>query len=118
MSLHWLRPLALAVSSTWAIWVVVFAVGEAALDRNWFAPVVVVVLMVVSIVVGWRYEPVGGILLLLEGLLVCLAYPIGFLHAAKTGAMLFVIVTLGLPPILSGLLYLSAWNRTRSHPAT
>jgi hypothetical protein len=69
-----------------------------------------------SVLTAWKWPLVGGVLLILEGMIVCLEYPTGFLRAGQPAAMLFVLLTLGAPPIAGGLLALSAWYSTPMHP--
>jgi hypothetical protein len=69
---------------------------------------------VASIVVAWRNPVAGGGLLLLEGLV------LGFLVATYMPAHYrrFDFLTLALPPVVAGLLFLSAGHHRRApHPA-
>ncbi|HLV79624.1 MAG TPA: hypothetical protein VKT32_05055 [Chthonomonadaceae bacterium] len=71
-----------------------------------------------SALLAWRWEAAGAVLLIAEGLLVCLAYyPIGFLHGSLN-TILFVLLTLATPPIVAGLLFFLSWRGMRApHPA-
>ncbi|MGO8671188.1 MAG: hypothetical protein ACLQVD_07490 [Capsulimonadaceae bacterium] len=111
--MSWMRPVALGMSIAWALWVLLFTVGEAS-ARNWIVPTIAFVVLIGSIVTAWLWEPVGGLLLLIEGLAVCLAYPMGFFRFHQLSQMLLVVSTFGLPPIVSGLLYLGRWYLSRT----
>lgn len=52
-----------------------------------------------------RHERLGGGLLLLEGLLVLVAYPLLF-SRMPSGTTLFVLLTMAVPPLLAGVVFL------------
>lgn len=65
-----------------------------------------------SALMAWRWEPVGGVLLLLEGLIVLIGYPLLTQHSRMPlSAKIFVELTMALPPLVSGILFLTASRR-------
>lgn len=71
---------------------------------------------VVLLVVSWRWELPGGILLVLAGVAVAVVYPMMF-RRMPTATVVFVILTMALPPILAGILFLLHWWMGRLRPA-
>ena len=65
---------------------------------------------VLLLVVAWRWEAVGGALLVLIGLLMAVAYPILFRRLPALTIFL-TDLTLALPPLVAGVLFLLAWRR-------
>ena len=60
-----------------------------------------------SALVAWRWEPLGGALLLVEGMFVLVAYPFIAYRHFSASTILFVLVTMALPPLMAGgFLYL------------
>ena len=55
---------------------------------------------------AWRSERVGGALLALEGIVVITGYPLIVNERFSLATILFVIGTLGVPPLIAGLLFM------------
>jgi hypothetical protein len=106
MTVHLLRMAGLVVAAAWVLFWTFFAAGEALSARGGFSPVPVlfVAALIGSLLTAWRLPMAGGILLLVEGLLVCAAYPIGFLRARSISTMAVVLLALAAPAIISGSL--------------
>jgi hypothetical protein len=66
-----------------------------------------------SALLAWRVELVGGIGLIAEGLLVCVAYPVMASGRFPPQTIFFVLLTMGAPPLIAGLLFLLGWRRSR-----
>ena len=64
--------------------------------------------------VAWRWETVGVVLLILEGLSVLVAYPIMTCAHFPLATIVFVLLTMALPPIAAGLLFLLGSRRLRT----
>jgi hypothetical protein len=115
MSAEWTRwtarLLALAWSGGWLFFGLASGIGE----RLQPAGVLLHGLLpggffLVTTLVAWRWESIGGALLVIEGIAVLVAYPILF-HRMTTETILFVLVTMALPPLVAGLLLLSPGQR-------
>ena len=65
-----------------------------------------------SAIVAWRSEKVGGSILIVEGLAVSLLYPIIFRNMASP-TVFFVLLTMALPPLVAGILFLIDWRKSR-----
>jgi hypothetical protein len=110
----WLRPVARAVSALWAAWWTFFAwasvLTEGATTAGLFAALLLTTLFFASAAIAWRWERWGGLLLTVEGLLVLLSYP----QAAgglDPSTITFVLLTLALPPLVAGTLFLACRKR-------
>lgn len=63
------------------------------------------VILLASIAILWRWETIGGIILILESLFIFIAYPIRFDHMPLS-TVLLVLATMALPPLITGSLSL------------
>lgn len=70
----------------------------------------------VTALIAWRWQAVGGMLLLLEGLIVAVGYPWRFQGRFPLGTYVFMELTMALPPLVAGVLFLAA-SRMTSHSA-
>ncbi len=59
-----------------------------------------------SVAFAWKWELIGGVVLIIEGLLVAVLYPIMAADLIETGVIALVLLTMGLPPLAAGVLYL------------
>jgi hypothetical protein len=59
-----------------------------------------------STLIAWRWEAPGTFLLLLEGLVAAVGYPILVFGRFPLNTIVFVLATLAMPPLLAGLLLL------------
>jgi hypothetical protein len=109
------RAIALVLALLWAVYWTYFAAASS-LSQGWpgalLAIVVATVVFLGSALVAWRSTLLGGVLLL-EGLLVCAGYLSGLLGASPADWMVFVLLTLAAPAVVSGLLLLGSWWWTR-----
>ena len=71
-----------------------------------------VFLMGFSVWAAWKWEKIGGALLALEGLFVMVAYPLTVGSRFPVSTVMFVLATLGLPPLLSGILFMLSGSRS------
>lgn len=111
-----IRLIALTIASVWAaFWtyfVVASALGEpGSVGIKLFICVLGTGLFLGSALLAWRWPRSGRVLLALEGLALCVA-DFTFLHNPPATQM-FLLLTLGLPPLLAGLLLLTL----PSHPS-
>jgi hypothetical protein len=69
-------------------------------------------LFLASVAAAWRWEKPGAYLLLLEGLLIAILYPMHF----PARFLPFVLPTMALPPLVAGILLLSQRPMAASQP--
>ncbi len=62
---------------------------------------------------AWRWPVHGAIVLMLCGLAVLVLYPLEMRGAVSLSTLLFVVLTMGVPPLLAGALMLI---HARTHP--
>ncbi len=119
----WLRRVGLIIGLVWAVLWTMF-LGASALSQGFgpitnealVASVVLasgVLILWLSIVIAWKRELVGGILLIVAGLLVIIGYPVGAAGRIDPVGIVLVVVIMGLPPVVAGLLFLLSWREER-----
>ena len=96
-----------------------FGIGSAYVENtglfNWLMHILVPGgVFILSALVAWRWEGIGGALLVLEGL-VALGFIVrAFLLGSFTASILVLMcLTLGLPPLAAGVLFLLCWQRSK-----
>jgi hypothetical protein len=98
-----------------------FGIGSAYAENagllNWLMHILVPAgIFVLSTLVAWRWEGVGGALLALEGLAALGFILRAFLPTNSTASGLVLMgLTLGLPPLAAGILFLVCWRKSRSY---
>lgn len=96
-----------------------FGIGSAYIESaglfNWLMHILVPGgIFIVSTLVAWRWGGIGGTLLVLEGLVA-----LGFIVRAfvwgsfATSTLVLMCLTLGLPPLAAGALFLACWKKSR-----
>ena len=96
-----------------------FGIGSAYLEKmgpsNWLMHTLVPGgIFILSTFVAWRWEGVGGALLALEGVAALSFIVRAFLLANfTTSGLVLMCLTLGLPPLTAGVLFLICWKRSR-----
>jgi hypothetical protein len=68
---------------------------------------------VLLLLVAWRWQAVGGILLVLASLSIAVAYPLVF-RRMPLPTTIFVLLTMAVPPLLAGILFLAHWRLNKS----
>jgi hypothetical protein len=112
------RDIARILLLLWAGWWVYFALASGLADRTatlaqaLLQTALVGLIFFGSIALAWRWEAMGGGLLVLEGLGVVIAFAVGFFRPANVSTLAFVLLTLALPPFVAGLLFLADWWRS------
>jgi hypothetical protein len=104
------KHISLAMVGVWASWWVYFAVASSINDgvlpkEGALVSFVVFLIFFGSGAVAWYWEKPGGALLILVGVGL-LAAVLGFFHKSLPTTM-FLVVTLAVPPLVSGLLLLA-----------
>ena len=117
---RWMRFLARVISGLWAGFWIFFAVavvageidrGEDLAFRDFLAPAAWVLTLFVFALLAWRAERAGRIVLPIAGLAVLIAYPFVGGHF-PVSTRLFVMATLGIPPLATGALLIDARCRS------
>ena len=106
------RGLAVGLALPWASWWVFFAIASSlsgGLGSAVIPALIAGVILFGSVGVAWKWEPIGGTLLIFEGLIVVGAYVSGVMHNISAATMVFVMLTGALPPIAAGMLFHMAW---------
>ena len=107
-----MRSVAKSLALVWALWWIFFGVAYA-VGQKFSQQAVLVLLLFPLLFLGSAMLPrfserTGGIVLLLEGLIILIGYPwitYGKVSLSATFAVLFM---LALPPLISGFLFLAA----------
>jgi hypothetical protein len=68
-------------------------------------------IFLMTTIVAWRWEWLGGKLLVYEGLLILVIYPAIAVGSMSFSGIMFVILTMALPPLLAGILLRLNWQR-------
>ena len=68
-------------------------------------PVCIAFIFLVSTVIAFKKEKLGGIILFLEGFLITVAYPI-ISSNLPVNSIIYVLTTKGIPPLISGSLFM------------
>ena len=96
-----------------------FGIGSAYVENagpfNWLMHILVPGgIFILSMLVAWRWEGIGGALLVLEGLAALGFIVRAFVRGSFTAStLLLMCLTLGLPPLAAGILFLICWRRSR-----
>jgi len=98
-----------------------FGIGSAYVEKggafNWLMHILVPGgVFILSALAAWRWERIGGGLLLLEGIValgfIVRAFLLGRLTASS---MMLMCLTLALPPLTAGTLLLLGWQQSQGH---
>ena len=71
-------------------------------------------LFLVSTLLAWRWQRPGGVVLLTEGLVLAVGYPLVMHGSLPTPTIAFTLATISLPPLAAGILFLLARTRART----
>lgn len=115
----WMRYIARALVLTWAGWWVFFAVASL-LSEGFSTEGVLIVtgfslILLAGAVIPWRWEAIGGAVLVLEGILVSVGYPVMTMHSnLPLWVMVSTLLALALPPLVAGSLFLASWRKSKT----
>jgi hypothetical protein len=96
-----------------------FGIGSAYTENaglfNWLMHILVPGgIFILSTLVAWRWEGIGGVLLVLEGLVALGLIVRAFVWGSFTVSNLVLMcLTLGLPPLAAGVLFVICWRKSR-----
>ena len=115
----WQRSAALVLMIIAVVFWLWFGIGSAYVEKaglfNWLMHILVPGgVFILSTLVAWRWEGIGGALLALEGLAALSFIGRGFLQGRfTTSTLMLMCLTLGLPPLAAGVLFVICRRRSR-----
>ncbi len=112
---NWLRIIPRSLALAWAFFWVWFGAASGVSEGIGFIRTVVHIalpglIFLVSSLIPWRFPRTGGVILIIEGIVITIAYPIMFDHFPLI-TIVFVLLTMSVPPLLSGILFLLEHHR-------
>ena len=116
---RWQRSSALVLMIITIVFWLWFGIGSAYVENaglfNWLMHILVPGgIFILTTLVAWRWEGVGGALLALESLAALSFIVRAFLLANFTASgLVLMCLTLGLPPLAAGFLFLIYWKKSR-----
>jgi len=112
----WMLHIARALALVWACWWAFFGLASGLSEG--LAPLAVLIhaampglVFLISASVAWRWQRPGGVLLAVEGIVVLIGYPARTYGRFPPSTIVFVCLTMGLPPLAAGGLLLANWRR-------
>jgi hypothetical protein len=119
-SLDWTVVIARTLAILWSLFWVWFGIASAIFEQLDTAGRILHVAVpglffVVLVLIVWRWEALGGGLLLLAGAAICVAYPLLFGPRFAWPVVAMVLLTMALPPLLAGVLFLVHWRHGHHH---
>ncbi len=109
------RALALIWASWWTFFGLVSGAGEGLIGILANAPNALPGLVfLASAAIAWRWDAIGGVVLILEGLLVLIGYPVITHGRFPLSTIVPVLLTIALPPLVAGFLFLASWRKSRT----
>lgn len=114
---RWLWQVGLILGLVWAGWWIFFGIASGIVEGLDFVGVLIHtalpgLIFLASVMVAWRWKAIGGIVLIVEGLSILIALPIAF-----TGfPLLTIVLAMGLPPLIAGVLFVLSWRGERLSP--
>ena len=116
-TIRWMRNIGRGVALVWASVIALFALvsgaprpGLIGILMN-FPNALPEVGFLICVALAWRWEALGGAVLLAEGLLV---FPIFMSFGRPVSLIWPVMLALGLPPLVAGLLLIGSWRKSRA----
>jgi hypothetical protein len=115
----WQRSAALILMIIAIVFWLWFGIGSAYVEKaglfNWLMHILVPGgIFSLSTLVAWRWEGIGGALLVLEGLAALSFIVRAFLLGNFTASgLVLMCLTLGLPPLAAGVLFVICWRISR-----
>lgn len=113
-----MRLIALVVACLWAGWWTFFGIASSIGEDPSVAGVFIHtavpgIVFLMSVFVAWRWNPIGGVVLIVEGLITLVGYPLLVGSRFSLSMVVFVLVSMSAPPVLAGSLLLAAWRRSQ-----
>jgi len=96
------------VTAFWLWFGIASGIGERLGAGNLIGHVVVPGgIFLITLLVAWRWERVGGALFLIEGLVVAIGYPLMARGRFPVTTVVMVVLTMSLPPLVAGALLIA-----------
>ncbi|HDP70298.1 MAG TPA: hypothetical protein ENN38_05785 [Actinobacteria bacterium] len=114
------RMVARTLGLIWALWWFLFEFLSGIEESSGFFDTLVHIfvpggLFLIIVFIAWRWEYIGGIVLITDGLFLAVGYPYVTWGKLPFLAIFLMLLTMALPPILSGILFtLSAKEESKS----
>jgi hypothetical protein len=121
LAMKWMRyaglTLALLWAGFWSYFGLASGIGEKLTPVGVFLHTAMPgLIFLATAAIAWRWEQAGSILLLVEGMIVLIGYPIMFHSRFPRQTIIFVLLTMALPPLLAGWLLLLDWHKSKTPP--
>jgi len=117
---RWMRYIARAVVLAWGVWwtSLGLALGIIILEIQPPGELLLVALpgliMLLSAAIAWRWEAIGAVVLILEGLFaLIISYPMIMSDHFRFRIPIFVLLTMAPPPLVAGFLFFASWWGSR-----
>lgn len=106
--------LALAWSLFWTLFGLLSGIGEGiGFIGTVIHAAVPGLIFLFAVVISWRWTIVGSILLLIEGLIVLIGYPVMTFDRISIATIIFILFTMALPPLVAGVLLVLHWQKSK-----
>lgn len=117
---RWTRYTARLIALIWAgCWLYVALSSVAGLGLNSggvFVTICFCAFFLGSVAVAWHWEAVGGVILMVEGLLILSVYPIWMSGRLPVKFIIFAMLTMAVPALVAGFLFfISWWNSPKAN---
>ena len=102
----------------WGFFLVGSLLSESFQTTDFIPMAIYLLFFVIPVFIAWRWEKIGGILFLLEGLIALIGYP--FLAMGASYSILEVLIyflTIAFPPLIAGLLFFIYWRKSTKKQA-
>jgi len=109
------RYIARVVALIWAGWWCFFGIACGLSEGLGLIGVIIHIsvpglVFLLSAVIAWRWELIGGIVLTAEGLIISIWYPL-FAHSFPPSVIVSTLAILALPPLISGIIFLFVYRQ-------
>jgi hypothetical protein len=115
---RWIRYTARAIVSIWALgWVNVALLSVLKSGLDWLGMILAFgycLFFVGSASVAWCWDHIGGFLLLSEGIILSVAYPLLMADRVIPKFIIYFELVLVVPAIVSGLLFVIVWRKSKA----
>lgn len=113
-----MRHISRALALLWAGWWTFFGLASGLVEG--LSPIGVFIhtavpglVFLASVAVAWRWEAIGAVLLLAEGLLVLIGYPLMVHGRFPLSTITLVLLTMAVPPLAAGSLFFASWRKSK-----
>lgn len=115
---RWMSYIARGLALLWAIWWAFFVLFSGVSERASVAGNSLLIapglILLFTAAIPWRWEPVGGAILVIEGLIALIGYPLVAHDRFSSSTVIFVVLAMALPPLVAGALFLAFWQKSRT----